>query len=383
MRIGIHKSNYSVDKAICGEQPPNQEFTTVPSIDLGIFPGSPDFLHWVRFFKPLAKVDIFHTFNYLVLNRRPWIVSFESYLPRFIGSSLSNRKAWFWGLNLLASSRCLRILPISHAARNLFLKQASSLGYPYDYFEHKLQVIYPGVPFNASAPREIGRRAGPLRILFVGNAFFRKGGRPLIEAFMRLSRNYRIELIIVSRLQIGDYITHSDINDYQWIINQIKNTPSIIWRKNIANIELLRDYFPSADIFVLPTMGDSFGYVIIEAMACGLPVISTNQFAIPELVQHDRSGFLIELPLDENLKVMKPPYRNHSKRKKYVRELEAILYDNLVRYLSILIESPDLRAKFGKYGYDLFKEKFSIEVRNRALNRMYADVEEKLRRLRL
>ncbi|MCB1046845.1 MAG: glycosyltransferase family 4 protein [Calditrichaeota bacterium] len=57
--------------------------------------------------------------------------------------------------------------------------------------------------------------------------------------------------------------------------------------------ETLRREYEQANIFVLPTLHEMFGIVFIEAMAAGLPVISTNATAIPEVVTED-CGFLIK-----------------------------------------------------------------------------------------
>lgn len=48
------------------------------------------------------------------------------------------------------------------------------------------------------------------------------------------------------------------------------------------------------DIFVLPTDKESFGYVLIEAMAKGKPVIATNQGGPKEIIVENRNGYLIE-----------------------------------------------------------------------------------------
>ncbi|MFP3345246.1 glycosyltransferase family 4 protein, partial [Halomonas sp. SIMBA_159] len=53
--------------------------------------------------------------------------------------------------------------------------------------------------------------------------------------------------------------------------------------------EWLRLY-QQADVFVMPTYADAFGYVFIEAMAMGLPVITTRINAIPEIVSHGETG---------------------------------------------------------------------------------------------
>jgi glycosyltransferase involved in cell wall biosynthesis len=51
------------------------------------------------------------------------------------------------------------------------------------------------------------------------------------------------------------------------------------------------------DVFLLASVGEAFGFVLAEAMACGVPVIATNSGGIPEIVEHERSGLVVP-PLD-------------------------------------------------------------------------------------
>lgn len=55
-------------------------------------------------------------------------------------------------------------------------------------------------------------------------------------------------------------------------------------------------YFKASDIFCLPstTMGESFGIVNLEAMASGVPIVSSNFGGIPDIVKHGENGLLVE-----------------------------------------------------------------------------------------
>ena len=118
----------------------------------------------------------------------------------------------------------------------------------------------------------------------VGQLIQRKGYDLLIDAWSCMDNNWK--LIIIGS---GD--------DREKLEELIKN-------KNIKNIELvdfkvkneLRKYYESADLFILPTREDIWGLVINEAMAHGLPIITTDRcIAGKELVTNNKNGFVISL----------------------------------------------------------------------------------------
>ena len=97
------------------------------------------------------------------------------------------------------------------------------------------------------------------------------------------------------------------------------------------NIEI---YFDIMDIFVLPTDKESFGYVLIEAMAKGKPVIATNQGGPKEIIVENRNGYLIE-------------------PKNFIE---------LSEKLSSLISDQELRIKMGQESKIITNEKFDVNV---------------------
>lgn len=152
-----------------------------------------------------------------------------------------------------------------------------SLRDDYGVPEDRVTVIPPGVnlglfPFG-TAPRP--KRAGPVRVLFVGGDFARKGGPLLIEA-MRAGPAGRYELDIVS----GD--------------PAVPELPGVRMHRGLGpNDPRLVALYREADLFALPTLGDCLAVVLAEAMAAGLPIITTTVAAQPEAVQDGRSGIVI------------------------------------------------------------------------------------------
>jgi glycosyltransferase involved in cell wall biosynthesis len=55
------------------------------------------------------------------------------------------------------------------------------------------------------------------------------------------------------------------------------------------------------DLLVLPSVGEGVGYVLVEAMAAAKPVVATHVSSIPEIVQHDETGILVDVHDPERL----------------------------------------------------------------------------------
>jgi glycosyltransferase involved in cell wall biosynthesis len=106
----------------------------------------------------------------------------------------------------------------------------------------------------------------------------------------------------------------------------------------------ITDYYNSADIFVFPSLKEGFGMVLVEAMACGLPVISTNTSAIPEVVGD--AGILVEP-------------RN-----------PRVLADAIIR----LIEDIGLRKRLGKKGRRRVVEEFTWDIVTDKILGIYEEV---------
>jgi len=146
----------------------------------------------------------------------------------------------------------------------------------------KVTVIPPGIDLERwNFPRQA--HSGAVRLLFVGGDFLRKGGDTLLAAF-RQELMRHCELDIVTRDEVS---THG--------------LPNVRVHHGIGpNSPALMALYARADVFVFPTRGDSLPIVLMEAMASGLPVITTNVGAINEEVEDGVTGFLIQ-PGDSDL----------------------------------------------------------------------------------
>ncbi len=144
--------------------------------------------------------------------------------------------------------------------------------------------------------------------LAVGRFVKLKGLDLLFDAWSRTQQ--RAQLVIV-----GSGPLHSEYED---IIKQkqLKNV-SIV---GYVSQEKLYDYYAAVDVFVLPTKSDIWGFVVNEAMASGLPVISSDRCtAGNELIKQNVNGFIYNCyDVDELAKYMMQTEQNPDMVKKWL-----------------------------------------------------------------
>ena len=144
--------------------------------------------------------------------------------------------------------------------------------------EHITVVPY-GVDLKRFHPATNDQRTGgPLRLLFVGRINQRKGIKYLLEA-LRLLQNVDVELTICGRVV-------DDLQLFRPFQDRVKIRPSV------SGPELIRAY-QDADLFVFPSVAEGFGQVLLEALASGLPILSTTHTAAPDLIDDGVEGFIV------------------------------------------------------------------------------------------
>ncbi len=149
---------------------------------------------------------------------------------------------------------------------------ARSLVDDYRVAPRRAPIVRPGTDVEKW---EVGPRrdGGPLRVLFVGGEFARKGGPDLLAALAVLEADWECDIVTKSEVPGSERVrVHRDLD---------QDDPR------------LAALFGAADVFVLPTAGDAMPLAIIEAMAAGLAVVSTRIAAVPEVVDDGATGILI------------------------------------------------------------------------------------------
>jgi glycosyltransferase involved in cell wall biosynthesis len=143
----------------------------------------------------------------------------------------------------------------------------------------KIAVTPYGVDTERFSPRKLPRPDGPFRALFVGQIGQRKGMSYLFRAY-ELFRRPGTELHLV-----GSYVSGHEV--YARYADLYRHTANVPHNDLPA---LLHD----ADVFVFPSLIEGMPLVVLEAMACGLPVITTSHGAA-DIVRHGIDGFLVPI----------------------------------------------------------------------------------------
>lgn len=142
----------------------------------------------------------------------------------------------------------------------------------------KVTVIPPGIDLPRwSDGRHAPTIRDPVKLLFVGGDFLRKGGAVLLAALLQLPATVKAHLHIVTRSE-----------------TMAEETAGVTVHYGLTpNSPALRRLYAEADLFVFPTMADCLGIAVMEAMAAGLAVITTRVGALPEVVRHGETGWVV------------------------------------------------------------------------------------------
>jgi UDP-glucose:(heptosyl)LPS alpha-1,3-glucosyltransferase len=183
---------------------------------------------------------------------------------------------------------------------------------------------------RAEMRKKLGYGDNDRVVVFAANELERKGFGPLVRAMARLN-NPVAKLLVVGRVKPDAYIAEMD---------QLKMTDRVQFAGSTSDVAA---YYAAADIFALPTQYEAWGLVIIEAMACGLPVLTSRLAGAAISVQEGHNGLLLDAPADsdEIAAKLKPLLAGeHADAATIGASVMDYAWDHvLIKYEQILVES--------------------------------------------
>jgi glycosyltransferase involved in cell wall biosynthesis len=153
-------------------------------------------------------------------------------------------------------------------------------------FEERRVLLY-SIPVNlgtfrpAAEPRPVDR---PLTILNTGLLCLRKGTPYLLEAFRLILKHEPRAVLRLTRV-VAD--------DVREVLRRYADLP-IDWTHPLGIADFVRRY-QTSDIFVLPSIEDGFAMVVAEALACGLPVVTTPNTGASDLIRNGENGEVVPI----------------------------------------------------------------------------------------
>lgn len=264
------------------------------------------------------------------LNRRR---RFEMPLQRFVrGINRKHQDILKLEESLFAKGGAARVIANSQMVKNEIVAL-------YRCPADRIDIVRTGVPldkfrfdpgFRERSRSNLKLKEEEIALLFVGSGWERKGLRFAIEAF-ELCRDRDLRLLVAGRGDARAYkpkrfFTHEPV-------------------RFLGEVADLAQIYAAADIFILPSIYDPFSNACLEALASGLPVITTQDNGFSEIIEDGVHGSIVDLP--NNVMALRDAIRFWSDEPRRVAAKSAILdrasqFDistNVQQTLEILIQS--------------------------------------------
>ena len=133
---------------------------------------------------------------------------------------------------------------------------------------------------------KLGIKETEMVLVFVGRLLTSKGLVYLLKSMPIILQNAsNVKLVMV-----GD---GADRPQLEQLTRELNLQNNVIFTGMVPN-EAVPGYLAAADIFVFPSLSEGFGIVVVEAMASGLPLVSTNVHGLPEIIENGQNGLLVE-----------------------------------------------------------------------------------------
>lgn len=307
------------------------------------------------------EADLIFTYGCLLFTHKPYCIYIENGLALYnydVGIA-KNPIARMIVSFAITRKACKALIFMSKASQKSFFNSVEYNPKVKSIAAAKTKQIY---PYLERAPKKIPpkEKGAPLKLFFSG-MFYMKGGLELINAFEKLKKKYsEVALTIVAPLQT---IKESDIE-------RMRSLAGITLLDATLSPEEMNALYRKSDIFVLPTYRDSYGLVLQEAISWGLPLITTDQYAIPEIAMHKYNAFVYtDHPLKDydqsNFKLFGRFYNPKDFYQRLFAAQESGKLQNVENFIYHSVEKflldPNLLETYSKNSLTLYEETFSPE----------------------
>ena len=211
---------------------------------------------------------------------------------------------------LVYEGNCKKFVAVSNMTKDIFLQE-------YNINPDKVSVINPGIDLNDyarqnknsvrnSVRNELGINISDPVIIFASMNFEIKGLDDILFSLAKLkAQNRKFKLIVAGKGNIKKYVK---------LAKQAQIISDVIFTGPVSREKLIRIYL-AGDLYIMLSKFDTFGMVVLEAMAAGLPVVISSNVGAKDIVKEDKNGFIvgntsdidyiaakIALLLDENIR---------------------------------------------------------------------------------
>ena len=154
-------------------------------------------------------------------------------------------------------------------------------------------------------------------ILFVGSGFERKGLKYLIKSVQHMKqKNWK--LVLVGKGKWEKYLSYASKDNLEKITH-------------LEPIDKIEKLYAAADFFILPSIYEPFGNANLEALASGLPIITSRFCGAAEIITHNKEGIILEEPSDFNSIAKAIDYLMDSKTRKLMSHSARILAEKFTQ----------------------------------------------------
>ncbi len=377
MRIGYVNPEYNTRRNIIGKCA-GCEYVRIHSFKLcfdrvgeklGLLgPGLQPYLFWGGFPEHGKRVDILHFFDNIAIPpcRKPYVTTFETVVPR----AFRQGRMMHQGIESLLSNQCRRLIALSeHAKRR---QMAFDVKNEIEELDKKITVILSPqetlvreAELLGKMERTFQKHCAPWRLLFVGKDFFRKGGAEIVRALLTVHKELPVEAFLVGDYGHVDYASSWEVDSADEMSRLFSENSEWLHHFKAMPNEAVLTLAKTCHIGLLPTRDDTFGYSVLEFQSCGLPCITTDIRALPE-VNNDGIGWLVNVPQLSN------GCADYSTTEK-MRELSRAIENGLVEKLREALSKPETLFQKGVNALTNVSRNHSPEEYGKRLGEIYRE----------